>query len=320
VSQSQPPSGGGQPVAVYFAALLLGAAFWGGTWPVAKLLAQTFPPAGLGFWRWATGFAVMLPFGLPGLIRHRRAILRELPRLFFLAFVGIALFNYMLFRGVQTTTAVNGALLNGATPIYVLLLGLIGVGDRGTLRQIMAVAVALPGFILVVTHGEIDRLLGLEFVVGDLLISIGLLGWAVYTIYVRRWPSGLPPLAFMCVLAFLGAAILLPVWLWEISQGAVMIVSTDTVLGLVFLGVFASFGSYVVWNFGLGGIGPARAALFQYLIPLFAAVFAVFLVGESIHWYHLVGAALMFGGIYASGDARWGRRKPDPVTEPKAPQ
>jgi drug/metabolite transporter (DMT)-like permease len=319
VAESSPASSS-HPAALYFAALILGAAFWGGTWPVAKLLSQTFPPAGLGFWRWTVGLSAMLPFGIVGLIRYRQAIFPELPRLLFLAFFGIALFNYMVFRGVHTTTAVNGALINGATPIYVLLLGFIGVGDRGTLRHLLGVAVALPGFILVVTHGEPGRLLRLELVVGDLLIAVGLFGWAVYTIYVRRWPTRLPPIAFMCVLAFLGAMILLPIWLWEISQGAVMNVSTDTVLGLIFLGVLASFGSYVVWNFGLGGIGPQRAALFQYLIPLFAAVFAVFLVGEAIHWYHLVGAALMFGGIYASGGARWGRRKPDPVTEPKAPQ
>lgn len=296
--------------AVYYAALLLGAAFWGGTWPVAKLLSEAFPPGGLGFWRWTIAFLVMLPIGLPGLIRHRGAILSELPRLLFLAFCGIALFNYMLFRGVQTTTAVNGALINGATPLYVLLLGFIGVGDRGTLRHILGVAVALPGFLLVVTHGEPGRLLRLEFVLGDLLIAVGLLGWVIYTIYVRRWPTQLPPIAFMCVLSFLGAMILLPIWILEISQSATMLVTTDTILGLGFLGVFASFGSYVVWNFGLGGIGPARAALFQYLIPLFAAVFAVFLVGEAIRWYHLAGAVLMFGGIYAANPNGL-RRRPD---------
>ncbi len=299
------------PTAVYFAALIVGAAFWGGTWPVAKMLWQAFPPAGLGMWRWTVACVAMLPFALPGLIRERRAIVRELPKLLFLAFCGAAAFNYLIFRGLQTTTAVNGALINGAMPIYVLLLGFAGIGDRSGWRHIFGICVALPGLILVVTHGDPERLLRLEFVAGDLMIALAMFGWAIYTIFVGRLPTRLPPIAFMCVLSFLAALMLLPVWLWEISQGEEITLTTDTALGLGFLGIFASFGSYVVWNFGLGGIGPARASLFQYLIPLFAAVFAVFLVGESIRWYHLAGAALMFGGIYASAASRlWSWKAP----------
>jgi drug/metabolite transporter (DMT)-like permease len=305
---AQPAS---RPLAVYFGALIVGAAFWGGTWPVGKMLWQTFPPGGLGFWRWVIAFLAMLPFALPGLIRERRAILGELPWLVFLSFCGIVAFNYLIFRGLHTTTAVNGALINGALPIYVVLLGLVGIGDRIGWRHMLGIALALPGFILVVTHGDPARLLGLQFVVGDLLIALGMFGWAIYTIYVRKHPTRLPPIAFMCVLSFLAALMLLPIWIYELSQGATIDLNTDTALGVLFLGVCASFGSYVVWNFGLHGIGPARASLFQYLIPLFAAVFAVFLVGETIHWYHVVGAALMFGGIYASNASRlWNRKAP----------
>ena len=290
-----------------FAALVLGAAFWGGTWPVAKVVWNDFTPGGMAFWRWITAFLAMLPFGLPGLLRGLAAIRQEVWRLLFLAACGLTAFNLLIFHGLETTTAINGALINGATPIYIMLLGFIGIGERGTWRQIAGILVALPGLVLVVTYGEPGRLLRLELVPGDLLVAAGMFGWALYNIFIRKWPTALPPIAFMCVLSLFAALMLLPFWIWEMAQGDFIRWSGEAIGGAVYLGVFASFGSYVVWNFGLRQTGAATASLFQYLIPVFAALFAVVFVGERLHWYHIAGLALIVAGIYLSNS---GRRAP----------
>ena len=53
-------------------------------------------------------------------------------------------------------------------------------------------------------------------------------------------------------------------------------------------------------------IGAARAGAFFNLIPVFAAIIAVSLLGEVFHWYHAVALILVLGGI---GLSEWGKRR-----------
>ncbi len=50
--------------------------------------------------------------------------------------------------------------------------------------------------------------------------------------------------------------------------------------------------------------GAARATLFQYLIPVFAAALAVTLLGEEIRLFHVAGAALIVGGLLLATRAK----------------
>jgi drug/metabolite transporter (DMT)-like permease len=56
---------------------------------------------------------------------------------------------------------------------------------------------------------------------------------------------------------------------------------------------------------GVELIGPNRAGVFINLVPVFGAVLAVLVLGESFRLYHLAGMALVFGGIAVA--ERYGR-------------
>jgi len=72
------------------------------------------------------------------------------------------------------------------------------------------------------------------------------------------------------------------------------------VAGLAYFAVFPSVLAYLFWNRGVALIGPAAAGNFLYLIPVFGIALAAVFLGESLAVYHLVGAAMVFGGIYLS--------------------
>jgi drug/metabolite transporter (DMT)-like permease len=75
-------------------------------------------------------------------------------------------------------------------------------------------------------------------------------------------------------------------------------------LTIVYLGLFPSIGAYACWNFGVSRAGAARATLFQYLIPVFAAVLAVLLLGEEVRLFHVAGAVLIIGGLLLATRAK----------------
>ncbi len=283
-----------------FLALTVGAAFWGGTWPVARSLIEAVPPATLAFSRWAVAVVILLPFTLLPLIRHRSDLKREFWRIAFISACGVAGFNALIFKGLHTTTAINGALINAATPIYIVLLSLIGIGEKSRWKQIAGVAVSLPGLVLIITRGAPERILTLQLVEGDLWVAGAMFLWALYNIYVRHWPTKVPPLAFITATGAISLVLLAPFVALEAMQGMEMRLTRGALGGMIYLGVFASVGSYIVWNFGVRRIGAGPASLFQYLIPVFAAVFSVLLIDESVQGYHVIGAVLIVAGIWVA--------------------
>jgi drug/metabolite transporter (DMT)-like permease len=66
---------------------------------------------------------------------------------------------------------------------------------------------------------------------------------------------------------------------------------------LLYLGIFPSIVAILCWNRAIALIGPARASVFTYLMPLMAAFLAMAFLGERIEIFHLVGGSLIFAGL-----------------------
>lgn len=292
-----PPPNSGFARAAPYLALIAAAAFWGGTWTAARGSYQDISPAALAFSRWAVAAVILVPLFAPSLWRHRAVLRQEGWRLVLLTAIGAVLFNYMIFRGVQTTTAINGALLNAATPVYIILLSFIGIGERSTGNQVFGIAIAMVGLIVVITHGSWGRLVALQFVEGDLWVAGAMFLWGLYNIGVQAWNSSLPPLTALAAMTGLSVLMLGPMAGVELALGGRFVLTDEALYGIIYLGLFASIGSYVFWNFGIRKVGAANGSLFQYLVPVFAAGLAILMLGEEIALYHLAGAALIIGGI-----------------------
>ncbi|HEX7007867.1 MAG TPA: DMT family transporter [Alphaproteobacteria bacterium] len=288
-----------------YALLVLAALFWGGNWVAGRGLRDDVPPVALAFWRWVVAAVVFLPFTLPAVIRHRHVVRREWLRLLVFALIGVTAFNVMTYIGLSGTPAINGALINSAAPIFTFVTVWLAFGERVTARQIVGVALSLVGVAVIVARGDLAALVRLEIRRADLWIMAAVYLWAIYTIMLRRWPSSLPPTTFLAVIIIIGMAFLVPLYLWELSSGRTLEIHAGSIGGIVYLGLFASLGAYICWNRGVQVVGPARGSLFQHLIPVFTAMFAVLLIGESVELFHLVGIVLILAGIYL---ATWSGR------------
>src|SRR5690554_7430064 len=101
--------------------LVLTPLFWAGNAVVARATVEHIPPLSMSFWRWVLALAIILPFGLPGIWRHRQIIRQRLGSMIALATFSVAAFNSLLYVAAMTTTATNIALINATIPIFVAL-------------------------------------------------------------------------------------------------------------------------------------------------------------------------------------------------------
>jgi len=75
---------------------------------------------------------------------------------------------------------------------------------------------------------------------------------------------------------------------------------------LVYVSLGASILAYRSWGLGVAEGGPALAAFFNNLTPLFAALLSTLVLGEAPQAYHAAAFLLIVGGIVVS--VRWPAR------------
>jgi drug/metabolite transporter (DMT)-like permease len=269
---------------------------WAGNIVLARGVAELIPPVAFAFWRWTLAFLLLLPFTLRQLARDRQEIARRWKMLLLLSILGISSFNTLLYTAVHTTTAINGALIQSTMPAVIVLLSRALYRETVAGRQMIGVLICILGAGLIVLRGELKTLLAMTFVQGDLLMVIAVAAYGLYSALLRRRPS-IHPLSFLSATFFLGAAGLLPAYLAELAAAGSFELSRDVLLSILYVAVFPSILAYFCWNKGVDLLGPNRAGLFINLIPAFASLLSVWLLGESIRTFHVAGMAFIIGGM-----------------------
>ena len=284
------------PVSPYVLASLA-PLFWSGNFILGRALNQTIPPIALSFWRWALALLILLPFALPrlrgqwGLIRGHWLILSVL------AVLGVTNFNTFVYLGLQTTTATNAVLLVSTTPVLIVTLSFLLLGQRVSPRQAGGILLSLAGVAVIVARGDAQALAALRLNAGDLWVLAAVASWALYSVCLRWRPPGLDPLAFLTLTMVIGLVPLLPLYLWELGRGLSFEINAVTLGAIGYVALFPSVLAYVIWNRAVAQLGANRTGQLLHLMPAFGALLAMPLLGERMHGFHLAGIALIAAGI-----------------------
>lgn len=281
-----------------YAGLVLTPLFWAGNAVVARGTVDSIPPLSMAFWRWVIALAILLPFGLPGIWRHRQIIRQRLGSMLALATFSVGAFNSLLYLAATTTTATNIALINATIPIFIALMAWLLLGDRTRPIQALGIALAVVGIVTVVARGELSVLTELQAQPGDLIMVAAVFSWGLFSVLLRRQAVPLPPLTFLTTQILLGALVILPFYLADlmIFSGGFQLTG-KTALPLLYIAVFPGILAYAFWNHGVETIGPSRAAIFMYLTPVFASILAGIFLNESLGLFHVAGGLLILAGL-----------------------
>lgn len=259
----------------------------------------SLPPVFLAFGRWLLALLILLPLAAPALRAHRRALWRGLPALLPLAVLGMGVAVAPQYIGAQTTSATNIALIFSCSPILVALLeALIWRKPLSALRA-AGLGLALGGVLVVLSRGELQALTRLAFGQGDLWVLLAATGWAFYTVLQKRLTlPAVPDSARLATMMLGGVLALAPFAGIEAAAGATP-PWTDPRLAavLLFLAVVPSLGAYYVYGRLISQAGPATAGLSMFLVPVYAALLAWPLLGETPQLFHAYGFVMILMGV-----------------------
>jgi drug/metabolite transporter (DMT)-like permease len=272
---------------------------WAGNAIVGRLAAGHIPPVTLSFLRWSIAFLIILPFAWKHLKRDWSAIRARLGMMIVLSVTGIGAFNTLQYWALEHTQALNTLLLQSAGPLFVAVWSLILLGVRLTLAQAGGIALSLTGVLVILLHGDLTALTSIEFNKGDLIFTVALAIFGLYSVLSLKRPK-IHGLSFVGFTFGCGAACLIPLLVWELLSRPVMQLDAMNLLTLFYVAVFPSTLAYLCFNRGVQLIGANRAAPFFHVVPVFGSAMAIVFLGERPQLFHIIGFALVLTGVFVA--------------------
>ena len=272
-------------------------AIWSGNFIIARGLTDSIPPISLAFWRWIVAVAVFLPFALKSLIAERNTLRKHIPYLLITSLLGITIFNTLIYFAGHTTTAINLSLISITFPIFIVIFSRIIYRELITFRKGFGIILVATGVILLITKGNIAQLLNISFAIGDLWMLLAAITFAIYSILLKRKPEKLSIWALQLSTFIIGLIFLFPFFLWENMTGPSTQFHTKTIISILYVGIFASLSAFILWNKAIIKVGPSKAGMIYYTLPLFSGISAHFFLNESISATHFYSALFIITGI-----------------------
>lgn len=288
--------------------LVLTTLFWSGNAIAGKLAVGDVPPMALTFLRWTTATLILSVIAAPHLRKDWPVIRARALYLMAMGGIGFGTFNLFLYNALHTTSALNVSIEQSAMPMVILLLGLVAFGERINWWQVLGITLSLLGVAVTVTRGELSSLATLSVNRGDAVMVGGVLVYAGYAVALRLKPA-MHWSSFLAVLAASAALTCLPFFLYEMARGIIFQPSLRGLSLILYVGVFPSILAQLFFARGVAAIGAGRAGMFINLVPLFAAVLAIALLGEQVRLFHVTGFMLVMTGIWlgVKGQEVWTR-------------
>ncbi|CAH0287425.1 hypothetical protein SRABI96_04158 [Peribacillus sp. Bi96] len=273
--------------------LILANLFWAGNYIFGKYVVTELSPIQLTFIRWL--IAVFLLFPLAQWIEKPqwRSVWKAWKLLLVMGVLGIICYNFFLYWALTYTTSMNAALVNSINPALIVLFSALLLKEKITSYHALGLIISLIGVLLVLTKGHLLEIFQLTYNKGDLLMILAILVWTFYSIIGKKLKS-IPIISATAVSVFLGLILVTP---FAIGSGLSFDLSSQAIIGLLYIGIFPSVGSFIFWNISLRHINASQAGIFLNLIAVFTAILSLIL-GQSITIVQILGGLLVFTGVY----------------------
>jgi len=278
---------------------LLAVLIWAGNTIVNKLTVGVIHPAEIGFYRWVLAAIILTPFLLKPTIQAWPLFRPYLGKVFVLGSLGMAVYQSLAYFAADKTSAVNMGIVLSLMPIMALVLSIAALGQRLTYGALLGSVLSFLGVLWVVTQGDILAITHQGINLGDGLMLMATLAYAVYSALLKRWQIPLSAMQLLYLQVLVAVVVQFPLFWFSPAYG----LNTDNLPLVLYACLFASIVAPLAWMSGIKHLGPSRNAIFFNLMPILTAVIAMLTLGERLNAYHYVGGGITLLGVILS--ERW---------------
>lgn len=210
---------------------------------------------------------------------------------------GIAINQMLFIKGLTLTSTVHAALLILATPLLISIFALVVLKEALTAFKVIGLLLGIGGSVLLIASKE-SGAHAPNYLLGDVLILINAISYAVYFILVKPLMQVYSPLQVTRWVFTLGLVLILPFAWGELQQIQWPLFNLKYLLCLAGVVVTGTFFAYLFTAYGIQNLGAGITGAYIYTQPVFAVLIATFFLSETITWTKVLAAVLIFSGVF----------------------
>ena len=281
--------------------LILATLFWSGNFIVGKF-AYLFqiPPLTLNVLRWISVWLILMPFTYEEIKNNLPSIKKNWFVISFMGVITISTFNSVVYYALNYTKVINSVLVLAAIPAATIVFSSLMKIEKTNVFQLLGLFLSIIGIGSIISYGDIQNIIELNFNKGDLLMIVCVISWALYSTLLKKHKFKFSQFTLIQLMVSAGVLFLIPQFFYEQSNNLEVNFNKAFFAILIYVVLFPAIAAYYCWQKGVEIIGPNRASMFIQLMPIFSAIMAIIFLNEKLELFHFVGAAFIVSGIYLS--------------------
>jgi drug/metabolite transporter (DMT)-like permease len=269
---------------------------YGVTFTIAKDVMPAFIKP-FGFIVLRVGGSAILFWFCALFVTKQKIALADFPRIAAAALFGVALNMLTFFEGLSLTSPIMASVLMVTTPMIVLILSAIIIKEKIKGLKAAGIALGLAGTAMLILYGK-SVSSGENELWGNFLVFINAVSYGLYLIIVKKLMDKYDPFAFVKWIYLFGFIMVLPFGYSQLVEAQWETMPMDIAAKIFFVVVFSTFLTYLLNLLSMKQLKPTTVAVFIYLQPFFATVFAIALGKDELNMVKIFSALLIFTGVY----------------------
>ena len=299
-------------IVLAYASLLFGMIFFGSGTPAAKVVTSGFPLFLAPFLRLLVAAVLTTPI----LVWYWNDLLqiKKSSWLYIIGIgaVGLVAFSILLLTGMKMVSGVIGAMVMSLSPAAVAVGATLFLNDRLGWRKIVAVVVSVAGVLIINASGKsLQTGNALELIGGSLFVFGAVCSATVYSLFAKKVSADVRPVLLVPLAAWIAVLLFAIPAIYQAGSFDFSSPSMNQWIALFWWGVGPFAIGTMLWFLGLKAVKASTASGFMGAMPASGLLVSYFWLGDRFYWIHLLGFALVLGGI---GMVSWAHR----VNEKKA--
>lgn len=285
--------------------LLITTSLWGSAFVFSKIAENSVPPAAAACLRFGIGTIVsfIMLFTLRARSKNKNQIRRfpkgKFLRILLLGLIGVFAYNWLFFMALSYSPAADGSMIiPSLSPAITVLLSAIFLHERLRKNQALGLVCTLIGAAIFFFAMALTKQANGHHGIGDVLFLGSAILWATYTLLGKNVLQAMDPLLTTSYAMLTGAVALGIVAAPSLVRIHWASLGGDFWLDQAFLGIFPSALANWFYYVGVRTIGPPRASVFMYFVPVSGLILSAIFLHEIFSVIQFIGAIVMILGVW----------------------
>lgn len=202
---------------------------------------------------------------------------------------------FFFFMGLKYTSSINVVLFGSTWPIFLIIFGILFLGETVTTWALSGIAVMALGIVIIATNGFQESV---TFNAGDLWTFACALLAAIYSLLFKKFSTYRQPHLIVSARALIGSIVLGPIVFYKYPHEITNLQALIPALpDFIYYAFFVVLMGYLLSFWALVRLPATTYSMIGLTGPVIGVIYAVVFLQETLSVYHVVGTACILAGL-----------------------